>query len=505
MKTTPIRLTQYILSVVIALFVVSFLWGFWEKGPGALGVNMSICSFLLVFLAYLSLPQNTVLSVKNWEWIIPLCFLCVSFALYENPFFKLVSALIVPLLLSFFFINAIYGREDDREWQLSRVWRVSMRSVSLVQGAFRALYDIFNRIPFFTREQTIQYRVLRALLFSILSLSFAIPLLMSADPRFEEFMHPIIDIFYPILESLSVQKIIVCIIVFSALLGAVATWTIPFSSSHHEETKSLDPMLCTMVLSVLSCLYTFFIALQFSRYGASSLPNNFIEAVTVVKQGFWQLLTLSVLNGLLVMRFQAPLNKMVMIVLRIFTLLSCVLTMIATFRVFLYAYTYGLSYEKLYASYTALFCLMMSLACVMSVWRVRRLDLLKFFTFQFLFMFSFVSIIPAESLIARANMYLLFQNDSHVNVNELTMLSLDAYPTLQNVFHTHNCHVQINESVIENEIVNESALCAQFERSLWNKWFEEREAELYKKEWYEHTLSSLIAKDSAEPNALTSK
>ena len=81
---------------VIAIFGVLTHWGGWNDGVYALGWNTSV---YWVGVWYLLLSQNKTTSFRSdWLWLLPLWLIVISFSLYDNPWFKLISIMCLPLM-----------------------------------------------------------------------------------------------------------------------------------------------------------------------------------------------------------------------------------------------------------------------------------------------------------------------------------------------------------------------------------------------------------------------
>ena len=74
-RTQPLLLW----GICLAVFWVIFLWGFFERGPYALGINAAV--FLLLALGLLGnvFPaERPMWSKQQWAWLVPLVLIAVS-------------------------------------------------------------------------------------------------------------------------------------------------------------------------------------------------------------------------------------------------------------------------------------------------------------------------------------------------------------------------------------------------------------------------------------------
>jgi len=129
------------------------------------------------------------------------------------------------------------------------------------------------------------------------------------------------------------------------------------------------------------------------------LPENFRKAELLVISGFWQLFVLAVLNtGLFLMVYKRT-GWEAQMILRIFILASSLLMVSAACKVWLYSYTFGLSYEKFFAMYTALFGLCILIYLVVASFSVMRFNVVRVIAFGSLWGYAVATVSPIEKFI----------------------------------------------------------------------------------------------------------
>src|SRR3989344_7547198 len=94
---------KIIFSSALSLFWVIFMWGFWERGVYALGVNAFVYGALLLWFLIWVMDKNGWYQKSDRAWIIPLLLMALSFVLFENPFFKAFNLLVFFPALAFFY------------------------------------------------------------------------------------------------------------------------------------------------------------------------------------------------------------------------------------------------------------------------------------------------------------------------------------------------------------------------------------------------------------------
>src|SRR3989344_7609193 len=108
--------TEVGISFLLSFFFIIFLWGVWSREVFALGINLALyLTGVTLFFVY-RLKKDKKYVASDLAWITPLLLLSVSFALYENPFFKTFSILVFPVMLTLFYGYAWVERKNEIDW-----------------------------------------------------------------------------------------------------------------------------------------------------------------------------------------------------------------------------------------------------------------------------------------------------------------------------------------------------------------------------------------------------
>jgi len=94
---------KVIWSAASAVYWVIFLWGFWSHGPQAFGANAFVYLLLTGGLFVWAMRREGAAPGKDWWWLAPLALIAASFFLYDNPFLKFISFLLLPVLVALFY------------------------------------------------------------------------------------------------------------------------------------------------------------------------------------------------------------------------------------------------------------------------------------------------------------------------------------------------------------------------------------------------------------------
>lgn len=463
--------TEVGISLFLSLFFVVFLWGFWSKEVYALGVNFSIYLGALTLFFVSKLRKSSKYSTSDLAWIIPLLLMALSFALYENPFFKPFNLLIFPATLAFFYTYSWAENKKEVDWNLHFFTKIIGRLLGFFIFLLRLLQLLASNI--FNKSESrwgILKKVGAGLVILLVSLLIIVPILSSADPLFALKLKPFYDFVTNILETSIITKLIVFVVLTIATLTSLTAWGRPLTIEGSKGEKTRDLVVTSIVLGGIFIVYLLFLWVQLDRLWVGALPFDFKETENLVKSGFWQLLFLSFVNLAIffsLYRKTAPIGQKI---LGAFSVASILLLVSSAHRMSLYVTYYGFSYEKFYASYTVLFCAILFLWLVSRLLINKKSNVVKFLAFQFLWMFALISIFPVEFFILKSNMALVRKPDSKIRLSEMTMLSPDVL-------------TQIKKYKIEGKLKEESD---------WNLWIAKQEKRIQDKKWYEFTFSTKI-------------
>lgn len=451
-----------------------------ERGPYALGINAFVFFFSFFGLFIRALYKNGKYTSSDLAWIIPITLILISFAIYDNPFLKMVSIPILPAVFVLCYSNALLADKKGTYWNYGFIIKIIIRAVSVFgEMVNSAKAYVVLIIPASQTNKRIIVRIgAGVILFFVSALIIFIPLLSSADAVFSQKAQVITEWFERIFSIPLVYRSIVFVILSVVLFSLFAAWSKPLDFIDKEgNNKQFDSIIVGILLGGILCVYIFFLWIQFNHLWVGVLPFNFKETEQLVKSGFWQLLTLSIINifmYFLVYRKTVPLVQKLLFA---FTIVSLLLLASAGQRMGLYVAYYGFSYEKFFASYAVLYCAILFIWLITQLFRSKRTNIIKFLIMLFLWMFAVLTVFPVEQFIFRTNIALHNLRDSRIILNEMKMLSPDVLMLVKK---------NKEKGLLDGEGYD------------WNEWIREQENMLAKKAWYERNAMNVFSQLSKQ-------
>ncbi|MBD3300689.1 MAG: DUF4173 domain-containing protein [Candidatus Moranbacteria bacterium] len=477
-----------ILTLLASLFWVVFLWGFWSKGLGAFGFNATFYLFFFVYLVIDTLRRRRVKTRKTLIWLLPLLLIGLSFSLYENPFLKWISFLVVPLIIFIFPFYSIIKKSQFKDqkmhWSLSLVLKLVGLTFGLmkkIDQSGQKMLELFDGVFKTSKNSKKIVQVVLGLIILLFLLGFIIvPLLQSADPIFAQKIEKFSEWLTSIFETTIFLKIIFFLLLSLFNLSLILNWlektkklysfrgTVFSKTTPKQKDFDPDSIISGIVLSGVSAVYLLFIYTQLERLWVSMLPIDFKQTEELVKSGFWQLFFLSLIN---ISFFFATYNKTkpwVQSILKFFTFASLLLLFSAGQRLFLYVKYYGLSYEKFFAAYTVIYIGLLFIWLIISLFMKKRQDIFKYLIFSCLWMYAIATVLPVEKIIFQSNLALQKLPGSRIEMTQLRMLSSDVLKDVKD-------YRSKDPDWVDN----------------WQDWVTRREQKKDNKKWFEKNLSNL--------------
>jgi hypothetical protein len=464
-----------VLAIAFSLFAVIFLWGFWHRGVFALGLNFFVFSAGFFSLIIYRLVKEKNYSKNDLFWITPFFLIILSFFLYNNPFTKVVNFFVMPFLFAFFFTFSFVSDKKEKIWNGFLVRKILGKIIFFfdkINDACACYFELLRMKK--GGKKPLYLRILAGVaLLLVIAVGLILPLLSSVDPIFAGQVKYFYDYFSKIISSSFFARAAAFAVLSVVFLAFSLAWWKKYSFEDNEEKKikATDPVIVTVMVAGIFSIYALFIAIQFKRLWVGNLPISFEETVGLVKSGFWQLFFLSIINVLIFLFSFRKINKSFQVLLGFFTAGSLLLLFSSAWRMWLYVYNYGLSYEKFYASYTVIFSFIVFVTLLVSFAFKNRLNFLKIFAFIFIWMYSLTTVIPLESFILNANLELKNKSNSKIRIAELTMLSPDV-----------------------SREVEKKILPGGVDSQMWQKWVDKSKKIVSEKKWYEVCLFDISKK-----------
>lgn len=480
--------SKYLLLIILlASFSVLSHWNFWSYDFYAFGFNTT-----LAWSAFIGLMiwQKTLISLReNTLWLIPTLLIIISFSLYENPWLKAISIFTLPIIIGIFVSIAKCKNENAYLWNytfLFTVVRQACKPLAFIIPSSKLIQQqiqLQSQSVLQSQNKQILKQVVLGLIILLPLAILAMILLSSADANFAKLIEAALQALFQHVDLRVVWKLFWIALLSVLLLAFFIAWSEPWHFSSTEKKPTIDSIIAIIVLSGLLLIYSVFLLLQIEYLFIDSLPIEFNQAEHLVKSGFWQLFFLSSLNVILFTVFYKNTSTLAQYFVTAFIAASGFLLLSAAWRMGLYIFYYGLSYEKFFASYTCLFAIGIFACLIYFSYIKEKQNLLKLLLFSALWCYGIASILPIEKIIFHSNVALAKHAKTRINLDHLSALSIDIYADITTLKNNDD-----NKQTAINGFDNSPATT----NYQWSQWQRIRQLQSCQSTWYEKNISTIL-------------
>ncbi len=381
----------------------------------------------------------------NVYYVAPVLLLGISTALTDNNFIIFFNTVGILLLLAVFMLRQFY---PEANWNLGQslcnICFFYLCMIPMVAAPFQH-FGKYRRSQK-SREAKNPYvkPVLLGILIGLPLLLFVVSMLSSADAIFDQYIgggiRRLLD--QVVLSPNVVLVIFLLLFGFFASYAFLAVLTLRNMPRWREKEYRKNPVTAITFIAMITAVYLIFCVIQlvFLFTGGLVLPAGYTYA-QYAHQGFFQLLFLCVFNLALVLfcirLFEE--NKLLKILLLVFS--GCTYIMIASsaLRMILYIGTYHLTFLRvLVLWFLALLAFLMA-GVIAQIWRKK----FPFFRYGMVLVTVFYLLLSfgrADYWIARYNVAQWGEEMDYEDVEYLCGLSMDAAPALADMRFSHTKH-----------------------------------------------------------------
>ena len=430
-----------------ACFAVAFYRNF--KGmayPVIIMVTLAACG---LFLKKCRVPWKK----SNWWYVGGSMLLGISTVLTASGFVIFFNTVGVLLLITVFMIRQIY---DDRKWGLGQyVCNILFLYLCMIPELARPFIHMAECSKRNKKEQkknkNTKY-ILAGILIGMPMLVVVVGLLSSADQIFSRFVGNFLyNLFGKVVFSPNIFLVVLLIVLgFFGIYCFFSALTLNNMPEWKQKGRKKNPVTAITFLSMITAVYLIFCIIQavFLFTGGKLLPKEYTYA-EYAHQGFFQLLFLCMFNLVLVLLCLAVFwqNKMLKILLTVFS--GCTYVMIASsaFRMLLYIEAYHLSFLRVLVLWFLGMLAFLMAGVLINIVK-GEFGLFRYSMIVATVFYLFFSYGRADVLVASYNVAQLGDAMGYEDVVYLANLSIDAAPVLKQCRFEHEHANAAEESAL---------------------------------------------------------
>lgn len=401
---------------------------------------------------------------SNWWYIASTLLLGISTVLTTNGFVIFFNTVGILLLISVFMVRQAY---DDREWNLGQyicnLLFLYLCMIPEVASPFIHLADYLKKNRKTEQKNKNAKYVMIGILIGLPMLFIVVGLLSSADQIFSKLVGSIfLNLWDQVIFSPNVVLAIFLVVLgFFGIYCFFSALTLNNLPEWKQKTQKRNPLTAITFLSMITAVYLIFCTIQlvFLFTGGRLLPKEYTYA-EYAHQGFFQLLFVCLFNLVLVVLCLAVFrqNKLLKVLLLVFSGCSYIMIASSAFRMALYIEAYHLSFLRVLVLWFLAMLVFLMAGVIVNIvkgeFSLFRYCMAVVTVFYLLFSFG-----RPDALVASYNLAKQGDSISYGDIVYLANLSMDAAPALSKCKfgHSHSREAKdyySGQGYIENESGN---------------------------------------------------
>lgn len=290
-------------ALILAIWIITLFLG---KDIG-LSMLLFTAPFVYFFIHLLE-KNNKIKNSKSKILLIPILLLSSTYFIYDNTFFNNWNLLIIPILIVFLILGLIGEKLEINLDTIGTLLGVFLTPISYIGESIKKLVEaIAGKLSIKTNDKT--KKIFKAILITVPIVLVIIILLSSADEIFANIFKSIFANIFHMLWTINISKIICMLIAFLYFMGLFYYICIKYEVIQKIEENSsqrYDNFTIKTILISLNVIYLVFCCIQIKSL---FIRNTTLNYAHYARQGFFQLMVVSLINLLVILIAKKRENK----------------------------------------------------------------------------------------------------------------------------------------------------------------------------------------------------
>ena len=290
-------------ALILAIWIVTL---FLDKDIG-LSMLLFTAPFVYFFIHLLE-KNNKIKNSKSKILLIPILLLSSTYFIYDNTFFNNWNLLIIPILIVFLILGLIGEKLEINLDTIGTLLGAFLTPISYIGESIKKLVEaIGGKLSIKSDDKT--KKIFKAILITVPIVLVIIILLSSADEIFANIFKSIFENIFHMLWTINISKIICILIAFLYFMGLFYYICIKYEVIQKIEENSsqrYDNFTIKTILISLNVIYLVFCCIQIKSL---FIRNTTLNYAHYARQGFFQLMVVSLINLLVILIAKKRENK----------------------------------------------------------------------------------------------------------------------------------------------------------------------------------------------------
>ena len=370
-----------------------------------LGINVLLFILPLLLLILFVLEKNKKINNRNGLLLfLPITTLSAGYLLYDNTIFNYFNVLVIPILFVLMFIFTV---NEKVSLVIPEAFKVIFYPLGNIGKVYRLLGLKIKKVIHFEKNT---WAKILSIIIVIPIVLIVIQVLASADLVFNKLFKNVFEALSAIRFDNILGRIFDIVLLFT-YLGAVLNF-IAFNYKA-KEYKFTRPQFGTFIFKVLltslNVIYLIFDIIQIKSLVLHSISMD-IPYAEYARQGFFQLMFISIFNLIVILLSkntkESSYNKVMSIIM---VLLTFVIILSSTYRMFMYEMAYGYTLLRLLVYATLFTEIILLIPTILYIFK--RINILRYYFVICLIVYCCLSVAPLDSIIATRNINRYYDMD----------------------------------------------------------------------------------------------
>lgn len=393
----------FIVSLILAIWSIVLFYG--------KQIGLSMLLFIIpitYYLIFILEKNNKIENNKAKILLIPIILLASTYLIYDNHFFNNLNLIVIPILIIIMLVSLFTNVFNLEIWIEKAVELVFDPIAYLGETLKKIKLSILRKFKLKSKDNNNSKKVFKGLLITIPIALVIIGMLASADQEFSNVLYSVIRVIGKAFGNMQFMEIavrlVLIIIVFIYLSSffdnIISNFKIEKEDKEYNNQK--DNTTIKMIITTLNIIYLVFSIIQIK---ALIVRDEYINYADYARQGFFQLMIISVINLIMILIAKSKSyknNKFTNIMCLLMILFTFILIVSSAIRMYFYEQAYGYTFLRLAVYFALLTEAILLIPTILYVLNKKK-NLLKTYFSIIVTIYVIINLVNIDNIIASRN------------------------------------------------------------------------------------------------------
>ena len=381
------------------------IWQYILFNKQSIGISAILFAIPLLYIT-IRLLKGKVENKKTLLISIPIILLSITYFIFDNTMFRTINIVVIPLLYIIMTITSTSNIQVKSIFKMIILFII--QPINYIGEVIKKITHLIKSKENKEEAKKEKHNIIKAVFFTIISALIVIALLSSADSEFSSlFSNILINLHFFSIPALvtKIFSIAIPFFYFAGFFMNMLDIDELFDESENKEIKKKDGFTIYMMITVLNVIYLIFCYTQIK----SLFTIENIRYSSYARQGFFQLMMVSLINILMILKAtdkdlketekQKKYKKIICIIMLVCTLLIIISSLA---RMTLYQQNYGQTRLRILVDFILITEIILLIPTALYILK-ENIDLVKTYFIIIVTMYCVVNFCNIDYIIAKNN------------------------------------------------------------------------------------------------------